>query len=277
MSLQKIALKTVGQCLNLYARLSPKKAGVLGLNLFCLPFSKKLKPYQREFLLDAAYKKLNFNGKQIQIYKWGNGSRKVLLVHGWASHSFRWENYIEELIYKDFSIYAFDAPGHGKSQGKMLTLPMYSEIIHKIVQDIGEIQSIIGHSLGGYAIINWLHHHPQNNDLKTVIMAAPGEVSDFMTMYKQQLGLSVHTSKSIDLEFVQRINKKPSDFSASLLAKDFHYPCLIIHDEEDHDTSVEYSKKLHQVWKDSELHLTQGLGHRLKSNEVIYKVIGFLI
>lgn len=277
MSILNLALKTTGRCLNLYARISPKKAGAAGLNLFCLPFSKKLKTHQRDFLLPARYKTLDFNGKRIQIYRWGQGSRTALFVHGWASHSFRWKNYIESLIENDYTVYAFDAPSHGMSQGRMLTLPMYSEIIHKIVLDIRSLQSIIGHSFGGYAIINWLNNHPQQKDFKAVIMAAPGEVEDFMTMYKEKLGLSKHASHRIDKEFESRIQKKPADFSALLLAKDFSYPCLIIHDEGDCDTDYKYSEKLNQVWKGSQLHITQGLGHRLKSNEVTRKVIEFLV
>lgn len=276
MSLQKIALKTAGQCLNLYARVRPNKAGALALNLFCLPFSKKLKAHQREFLLKATHKTLNYNGKLIQIYKWGQGSRKALFVHGWASHSFRWKNYIEELVNKDFTVYAFDAPGHGKSQGRMLNLPMYSDIIQNIVSTLGGVQGIVGHSFGGYAIINWLNIYPQNNDLKAVIMAAPGEVSDFMNMYQKQLGLSAQMTKSIDREFVLRINKKPADFSAPMLAKDFTYPCLIVHDEKDLDADLIYSKRLHQAWKGSQIKITQGLGHRLKSAEVTLEVVGFL-
>jgi pimeloyl-ACP methyl ester carboxylesterase len=276
MSILNLALKTTGRCLNIYARISPKKAGAAGLNLFCLPFSKRLKTHQRDFLQSARYKTIDFNGKRIQIYRWGQGSRTALFVHGWASHSYRWKNYIESLMENDYTVYAFDAPSHGMSQGRMLTLPIYSDIIHTLVQEIGPLQGIVGHSFGGYAIINWLKNHPQPMDLKTVIMAAPGEVEDFMTMYKEKLGLSKHISQMIDQEFEFRIQKKPADFSALLLAKNFDYPCLIIHDEGDRDTDYRYSEKLNRVWKGSRLQLTQGLGHSLKSAEVTQSVIDFL-
>ncbi|MFN5850184.1 MAG: hypothetical protein ACK43K_16970, partial [Chitinophagales bacterium] len=99
---------------------------------------------------------------------------------------------------------------------------------------------------------------------------------DFMTMYKEKLGLSKHASQKIDQEFESRIQKKPADFSALRLASDFNYPCLIIHDEGDRDTDYRYSEKLNRVWKGSQLMLTKGLGHRLKSHEVIRSVIDFL-
>ena len=50
MNLKNIALKAVGQYLNLHAHIRPIQAAAIGLNLFCRPFAKKLKPHQKQYL-----------------------------------------------------------------------------------------------------------------------------------------------------------------------------------------------------------------------------------
>ncbi|MBL7789549.1 MAG: alpha/beta hydrolase [Chitinophagales bacterium] len=276
MSFKKIALRTTGLGLNILTRINAQKAGKWGLDLFCLPMAKKLKAHQKSYLLNACHKTLDVHGQKVQTYRWGNGAKKILFVHGWASHSYRWKLFVELLKEGDYSIYALDAPGHGLSGGRMLTLPLYSEIIETFTREIGPWDAIVGHSFGGYAIINWLHQHPQSPYLKAAILAAPGEVEDFMQYHYQLMKLSKASIRSLENEFQRRVHKKPSDFSAALLAKDFTYPCLIVHDEEDKDASAAYSKRLHKVWSNSQLILTKGLGHSLKSIELTKTILQFL-
>lgn len=277
MNFKNIALKTVGHYLNLHAHIRPKQAAAIGLNLFCRPFAKKLKPNQKQYLKEAKYSELNYDQIKIQTYRWGNGPKTILFVHGWASHSYRWRSYIEALVKQNYTVYAFDAPGHGLSHGNYLTLPNYSALIEQFTAQIGQIDAIAGHSFGGYAILYWLYSYKPSSDIKTVIMAAPGEVSDFMNYYQAQLGLSSKIQHHLDLEFKQRVGKTPQDFSSPLLAKDFNHPAFIVHDRDDKDTQYQYSEKLHRAWKGSQLLLTDGLGHSLKSNEVRQKVLNFLL
>lgn len=276
MNLKNIALKTVGKYLNLHAHIRPKQAAAMGLNLFCRPFAKKLKPHQKQYLKEAKYSELEYGQTKIQTYRWGNGTKNILFVHGWASHSYRWRTYIDALVKQNYTVYAFDAPGHGLSRGHYLTLPNYSSIIEQFTEQIGQIDAIVGHSFGGYAILYWLYSYKPSTEIKAVIMAAPGEVSDFMNYYQTQLGLSPKIQHHLDLEFKHRVGKTPQDFSSPLLAKDFSQPALIMHDRNDKDTQYLYSEKLHRAWQGSQLVLTEGLGHNLKSTEVLKTVIAFL-
>ena len=52
----------------------------------------------------------------INCFSWGNGKRKVLLTHGWASKALDFYELIIELLKIDnLEIIAFDAPGNGSS------------------------------------------------------------------------------------------------------------------------------------------------------------------
>jgi esterase/lipase len=268
--------KLIGTYFNTLAFINPKSAAKKGFILFCNPMSKSLKPYQISFLETGKGEILHHENLKIQTYKWGNGSKKVLLIHGWASHSFRWKAYVEHLIQNDFAVYAFDAPAHGLSSGKMLNLVLYSKIIDLFIQKHTEIDNIISHSIGSFAVVYWMYQHKENKIKKVVIMGSPGEAQDFFEFYKKSLALSDKTIKLIKREFIKIIGKDPSYFSAPQFAKDIQTQGLIIHDKEDKDTSYENAVKLHSNWKNSKLKLTEGEGHALKSKSLIDDVLKFI-
>lgn len=98
---------------------------------------------------DAYFTKqeLVFNG-----FKWGSGSRKILLTHGWSSKAADFSTLLEELLkLEDVEIIAFDAPGNGSSPAELSNLILYIEAIKKIITQYGAPSTVIGHSLGAMA------------------------------------------------------------------------------------------------------------------------------
>jgi hypothetical protein len=274
--MKKLIEKSIGVYFNSLALISPAQAAKKGFNLFCNPMCKPLKPYQIAFLQTGKDAVLQYEDIKIQTYKWGNGSKEVLLIHGWASHSFRWKAHVEHLVENDFTIYAFDAPAHGLSSGKMLHIILYSKIIDLFIQQHKEVENIISHSIGGFAIVYWLYLHKENNIKKVVTMGAPGEAKDFFDFYQKTLGLTDRTMKILTNEFMKLIGYEPSYFSASQFAKQLQAEGLIIHDKGDNDTHYENSVKLNSNWKNSQLILTEGLGHSLKSKTLLEEVVKFI-
>ena len=274
--MKKIIQKTIGFYFNFLGLIHPKLIANKGFQLFCSPMSSPLKKHQLSFLETGKFKILEFENKKIQTYKWGNGSQKVLLIHGWASHSYRWKNYVTKFIENDCTVYAFDAQAHGLSSGKMLHVASYAQIIDSFIKNNEPIDSIISHSIGSFATTYWLFQNPDNPIKKVVIMGAPENANDFFTFYKNALGLTNRTLTIVKQQFIQNLNHPPSYFSTSSFAKTIQNDCLIIHDKNDLEANFNYSIKLHKSWQNSELLLTEGLGHNLKSNEIIEKVICFV-
>lgn len=272
----QLTQKSIGFYFNALAYVNPKLLAKKGFQLFCNPMSKQLEKHQIEFLETGKNSVILFKKDKIQTYKWGNGSKKVLMVHGWASHTFRWKSYIENLIENDFTVYAFDAPAHGLSSGKILHLELYTEIIDLMIRSNKEIETIISHSIGGFATTYWLYKNKNQNIKKTVIMGAPGEAKDFFDFYKSILGLSNKAKNIIIKAFAKTLENEPSYFSTSKFAKEIETDCLIIHDKGDKDTNPEYSIRLNENWRNSQLILTEGLGHKLKSKSLEKKVIAFI-
>ena len=276
MNFKKIMQKSMGFYFNLLSFVHPKKLKKDGFLLFCNPFARKVKPHQLEFLQKGMSDVLDLEGFKIQTYKWGSGSKKILLVHGWSSHSFRWKNYIEHLLKNDFTVYALDAPAHGLSSGKSIHVVLYAKVINAFLELNSEISSIISHSIGGFATTYFLDQYKEHTIEKVVIMGAPGEASDFFDFYKETLGLTMKSLNLIIDEFQTQLGKAPSYFSSARFAESIAIPALIVHDKNDLATNYNYSIRLNKHWINSQLILTEGLGHDLKSKDLIKNVTDFI-
>jgi pimeloyl-ACP methyl ester carboxylesterase len=88
----------------------------------------------------------------INCFSWGNGKRKILLTHGWASKALDFYELIVELQkIDDLEIIAFDAPGNGSSISEFSNLMLYADSVKAIAQNYAQPDVLIGHSLGGMA------------------------------------------------------------------------------------------------------------------------------
>lgn len=88
----------------------------------------------------------------INCFSWGNGKKKVLLTHGWASKALDFYELIVELQkIEDLEIIAFDAPGNGSSISEFSNLMLYADSVKAIALNYAQPDALIGHSLGGMA------------------------------------------------------------------------------------------------------------------------------
>ena len=109
----------------------------------------QLKAYDKYF----SEKELSF-----PCYIWGEGSRTILLIHGWGSKALDFYDLIKGLMaVPDVKIIAFDAPGNGSADGNLSNLFLFAEAIKEIEKIYGIPDVMIGHSLGGMAAVRVMH------------------------------------------------------------------------------------------------------------------------
>jgi esterase/lipase len=274
--IKQILARLTGIYFNLLAYIHPEKLKKDGFVLFCTPFSRILKPHHQAFLIPAMHEVIEVDGDKIQTYRWGTGSKKILLVHGWASHSFRWKSYIKSLIENDFTVFALDAPAHGNSTGKIMNLVRYERVLSAFFENYPDLDTIIGHSIGGFAATYFLSRNSKSVIQNAVILAAPGKVDEFFQYYVRYLGLSKRAIALIVEQFENELKQKPSYFTAENFASNITTKALIVHDKTDKSTSYLDSESLSKVWKNSKLKLTEGLGHELKSEELLLEILNFI-
>lgn len=268
--------KLIGKYVNTLARIAPTKAGKLGFKLFCHPVRTSMKPHQQEFLDTAEKFSFLHKDTKLQGYRWGNGPKKVLFIHGWKSHSFRWKNYVQALSEKEYTLYALDAPGHGLSEGTFLSLPLYSQVIEQLVKSIGPLDAIVSHSIGSFACMYMLYTTPTLPVGRLAIMGAPGEVRDFIDVFKSTLSLTDRAVEATLQHFVKAVGQPVGFFSSTRFAAELKLPGLIIHDKADEDCPYRYATAVNEVWKGARLLPTEGLTHNLRSPLVVEAIVSFL-
>jgi pimeloyl-ACP methyl ester carboxylesterase len=270
-------MKLVGIYLNLINVISAKIGGMHAFYIFCYPFKAKLTKEQQAFLDTSHRFKLSVDEKQIQCYRWGNGPKNLLFVHGWQSHSYRWKKYIEKLPQDQFTIYALDAPGHGNSEGKISNVPLFEKALKAISEHIGELHSIVSHSIGSFSSLYFVDQNPEKQPKRLVSLATPNSIEDFLEFYFKKLNLSKKTVENFRSYFTHYTNKDTSYFTLAKIIKSNKADGLIIHDEGDKTITVDYSKKLHTLWPKSKLVVTQGFGHKLRDLSIVDLVGDFVL
>ena len=133
---------------------SPRKAAEQAFKIFCTPYSKGVKQKEPLIFHKAIKHSVMFEGLNTQGFQWkperSNG-KKILIVHGFSSYSYKFEQYIQPLLKEGFEVLAFDAPAHGLSEGNRINALIYMRFLKMIDQEFGGIDGFIAHSLGGLA------------------------------------------------------------------------------------------------------------------------------
>ena len=182
--MKMILAKLMGLYLDALARVLPSAAADKGFMLFCRPFRLPTNEKQLTFFNSAEKFQLDHDGHAIQGYRWGDGPKKILFLHGWQSHTYRWKAYIEALPKDEYSLFSLDAPGHGLSPGSFLTVPLYSSLIEHFIRQHDHIHGIVGHSLGGFSLLYTFYRIPALPVDRIILLAPPGEAKDFISVFQ---------------------------------------------------------------------------------------------
>lgn len=88
----------------------------------------------------------------------------VLIVHGLAEHSGRWEHVGEQLAAEGFDVHAFDLRGHGASAGRRVHLDAFEQFYADLAERLASVRSkapgrpliLYGHSIGGLIALGYV-------------------------------------------------------------------------------------------------------------------------
>ena len=272
---KKILTKTIGAYINGIALFSPKKAAEKAYNIFCTPRIGKLKEKQIEFLETATrWTNVDCDSDKIQCYEWEGTGEKVLLAHGWESNSARWKNLIKSLQKANFHIIAMDAPAHGGSGSESFQAVKYAYFMSKVVAHF-QPQNMVGHSVGGYAMLYFLTHYPQQVQ-KAVVLGSPSDLSIIMKNYQNMMGYSNRVMQAVDSLFLKNFGQRIAYFKIHEFVKALKIKGLVIHGEDDLVCPFHGGKSIQQNWEGSEMIVTDGLGHGYQDKKVYHAIRDFL-
>lgn len=258
--------------------MSRRQAGRLGYYLLSKPRRAPDEPLSDAFMADAERYTLKSGGKKLQCFHWPGTGPSVLLLHGWESNSGRWFAFFEPLRRAGYSIYAFDAPAHGRSGGSRFNVLIYAEALRDYLRHHETPPSYwIAHSAGGMAAILYLTEAMGDYEPDQLItMAVPGELENFIDKFCDFIGVHEKVKLGIDDQFRRKLQLSFSDISFINYAKNLRVPGLIVHDECDDLAPIDGAYRMHANWPGSSLITTRDCGHSLSGELVPAMVLEYL-
>jgi len=154
----------------------------------------------------------------------------ILIAHGYAEHSARYNYTAKFFTDKNFAVYAPDHYGHGRSEGVKADVPDFRIFVDDLLSVLSIIQDLeknipvflLGHSMGG-AISTILASEAENN-LAGLILSGPsiridGDVSNFVKSISKIIALIAPLLPLVEFA-VEGISKDPEVVEAY---KNDHY------------------------------------------------------
>ena len=259
--------------------ISPKLATLFAAKLFTTPLKHKIP--KREWEMDSQSKKERLwvptIAKEIQVYRYGMGTKKVLLVHGWSGRGTQLVKIANLLVAMGYEVVSFDAPAHGKSAGHSTLMPEFIASIMELEQAMGTFEYAIGHSLGGMALLTSLK---RGLDVKKAVIIGSGDIiQDIIDAFINRLALKPNIGVLLKQHFEDQNKEEMESYSSHVVAQFVTIPTLIVHDQDDDEVSVKAAYSIHKHLLNSELLITEGLGHRkiLGDEKVLQRIKEFLL
>jgi pimeloyl-ACP methyl ester carboxylesterase len=276
---QQIVLHYFRARLNGLAVFSKRKAAQKAYQLFCTPYRHARRKKPRIFQKGEP---LSFplQGIRIKGFRFNHPSpQKVLILHGFESTCLKFDRYIQPLIRKGYEVLAFDAPAHGMSEGRQITLPLYISMLKKIQELYGPIDRYMAHSFGGLALTLFLEQQPSVPSTRMVLIAPATETVTAIDSFFRLLHLDEKIRKAFDELILQKSGFPASHFSIARALPGVAATVLWIHDEDDELTPLSDALRIKEKQLPHlQFSITKGLGHRkiYRDNQVAKQIIDFL-
>ena len=277
--MQQLALTCVRTKFSLLSLLSKKNAAKKALDFFCTPQSRTNKLPSKIFN-EAEKLKFELNGLWIHGYRWNHQKdKKVLIVHGFESSITNFDHFVAPLIEKDYEVLAFDAPGHGLSDGTKITAPLFASMLVTIHENYGPIQSFMTHSFGGLAISLALEQIGHDESYRVVLIAPATESETAIQQFFHLMHLNGDVRREFD-KLITEIGGHPGEwYSVPRAIKNIKAQILWLHDEDDLQTPLRDALKVkNENLPNVTFVITRGLGHSkiYRDPEVAKTIIDFL-
>lgn len=279
----RVANELVSGSLNFTSRIAPTLAGWATFVLFSRPLARaRLSPRERSVVDDAHRGSVSVNGKAVVTYRWGDGIRPVLMVHGWQSRASRFAAFVPALVERGYSPIAFDAPGNGESEGTTTTILEYRDIISQLAAQYGTFEAVVAHSFGVLATFVALREGERVQARRVVSISGVADVEYLVDRFCALLRLRPRLNRELRTRVERNLYRGEADiwerFRVGYRAEKVRVPIFVIHDESDDMADVTQAERMIAAYpRQARLLITQDLGHRtLRDASIVTAVSAFL-
>jgi pimeloyl-ACP methyl ester carboxylesterase len=265
-------------CFALLQSISNRLAARVALLMFCTPPRRKLDPADAPILERAQRSTLRCGKDRFTIFRWEHPGPPVVLLHGWGSHAARFANFVAPLHAAGFSVIGIDAPAHGTSPGRFSDLPRFRDSLAEVLRAHEPIHAVIGHSLGGGAVLTVLAETADHHPKKICLIGVPSDMDYILESFAMMLGLGPPALAHLRAMFLARFGRPASAISVAAAAPSVRIPVLVVHDEDDNVAPMAQGAAMAESIPGAILWRTRGFGHSgaLRDPATIQRVIDFL-
>ncbi len=122
-----------------------------------------------------------------EAVSFGDEGRPVaLLVHGWEGRGLQLAAFVEPLLEKGFRVVAVDLPGHGRTSGKVVGLPVLAAAMEDVLRALSPV-CVVAHSIGASAALVAANRQAFGGCM--VCIAGPPETLPIFRRARAMLGL----------------------------------------------------------------------------------------
>ncbi len=230
---QKLVVNYIRARFNMLSLFSTKRAARKAFELILYPL-RKAKKKAPPIFEQGEQLSFSLEGITIRGHRWNHPQlHKALIIHGFESTSKNFDRYISPLIRKGYEVLAFDAPAHGSSDGKQITLPLYVRTLQEIYRQYGPIQHFMAHSLGGLALVHFIETIPHDANTRVALIAPATETTSAIDSFFRFLDLRTEIRKDFDQLIFDRSGSWPAHFSVRRAMQQVQAQVLWFHDEQD--------------------------------------------
>lgn len=280
MKLQKLAQSYYISRIKALSLISKRKAAKFAFDIFCWPFTR-MKYEPTGYLQNAEQLQMNFDGLKTIGYRWNKGgSKKIYIAHGFRSSAANFTHFAKKFLEKGYEVVAFDAPGHGLSEGKRITAIVYKRFIEQLNLLYGPFDGYVCHSFGGLAVSFAVAEMPGNDRIKIALVAPASDTKSLADEFIRQMKMADKKLQQYFFEEIENLGQNKIEwFTIKRSLETINGKVLWVHDEEDNITPV---KDAHFVqgmnFPNVEFVFTNGLGHRkiYRDGSVVEQIVDFL-
>jgi hypothetical protein len=254
---------------------SPRLGASVAARAFLTPRKARVPERERTWVKRARPETFQAGPFVLSGHRWSESGEKVLLVHGWEGRGSQLGGLAIALAGQGFQPITVDLPAHGTSRGAQTNLVEISQAIGAMVTHLGGVHGIVAHSFGAAGTTVALR---ERLSVERLVYLAPAEdFEHYPRVFSQWLGLSQPLTDRMRRTIERKLGVTMAELRGGLLAPRMLAPLLVVHDEDDVDVPWQDGKTYSEVWPDSVLRTTRGLGHRriLREPEVLASVVGF--
>lgn len=258
---------------------APRAVGRLAFRLFCTPpRRRRLNPGEERMaqrmaplLARAERRMVAFDGGRVAAYAWrteaGPARGRVLLVHGWSGRALVMMAFVEPLLREGLDVAALDLPGHGDSEGRLLSLPLGARSVQAVAAALGGVTGVVAHSFGGPVSALAAEGGPPLTAAmpveRIVLIASPNSMGTVTRRFSDRIGLTERSRAALETE-IRRVARRPAEaFVVGEFLARLGKPALIIHDADDRDVPhVRAEEIVATAPASARLMTTTRVGHR---------------